>query len=82
MPGPSAEHSRPVLFTLNFHLLDHIVEDLRRFGMPSGFETSLSEHHIVHIKKSYHRTSRRSKSIIQETIKVHSHSGKVRTWAG
>ena len=47
------------LGTLKFHLFDHIVDDIRRFGTISVLSASPFEHFNLHIKSAYRSTSKR-----------------------
>jgi len=58
------------LFTLKFHLLDHMVEDMRKFGTLSVLDASAYEHFNTDIKAAVRRTSQRSQYRMDETVAV------------
>lgn len=64
-----ADNCSTGLFTLKFHLLHHIVEDLRRFGTLSVLDASPLKYYNVHIKTSYSRASGSMKAKLEETVK-------------
>lgn len=47
------------LHTLNYHIPDPMVEDLRTFGALSVLDGTIYEYFNVHIKYAYRRTSQR-----------------------
>lgn len=57
------------LHTLKFHLLDHLAEDLGRFGSLSILSASQYEYAHTIFKRHYLRTSRRRHSALDETIR-------------
>lgn len=56
------EHCNTGHYTLNFHLLDNVIENLRRFETLGVLNAPPSESYVVHIEKPYHKTSRRMKA--------------------
>ena len=54
--------------TLKFHLLDHIIQDLQRFGSIRMLTASPFEHFNVHIKSAHASTSGRLLSRDAETV--------------
>jgi len=58
------------VFTLKFHLLDHMVDDLRRFGSLSVLDASAYEHFNTDIKSAVRRTSQRNQFRMDETVGV------------
>lgn len=66
--GAFASHCPSGLYTLKYHLLDHLVEDLERFGSISFMDAGPFEHFNVVIKQSYRMTSRRLTTRMDETV--------------
>lgn len=64
------DHCESGLYTLKFHLLDHMVEDIRKFGTLSVLDGSPFEHFNVHIKQAYRKTSQRRSTRMMETVGV------------
>lgn len=58
------------LFTLKFHMLDHIAEDVSRFGALNFVDASPFEHFNYVIKKFIRMTSMRRGSTLGEAVKV------------
>lgn len=56
------------LYTLKVHLLDHLIEDLERFGSIYFTEARPAEHFTVLIKQSYRTTSRRLSTRFQKAL--------------
>lgn len=63
-----AKHCSTGLFTLNFHLLDYPLEDLRKLDTLSDLDTPSFEHYTVHIRTSYRITWKRMEKRIAEII--------------
>jgi len=63
-----APHIRSGLFTLKFHLLDHLVEDLTRFAGLDVLSASPYEYYNTRIKYNYRLTSKRRATCMDETI--------------
>ena len=57
------------LFTLKFHLLDHLVEDLSKFASLDFLSAGPYEYYNTKIKKSYRKTSKRRATAMEETVK-------------
>lgn len=53
-----AGHSSTEVFTVKFHLIDNMVEDIHRFGKLSVLDISPFEGYNVPIKASYGRATR------------------------
>ena len=52
---------------IKFHLMLHVVDDIRRFGLPSNFSTGPSEsRHKSHCKQPGSHTQRRSETFVQQ----------------
>lgn len=64
--GPHCDRG---LNTLKFHLLDHLVDDLQRFGTVRVLSASPYEHYNVVIKQSYSGTSKRLQTRERDTIR-------------
>ena len=56
------------LFTLKFHMLDHMVTDIRKFGTLSVLSASQFEHFNTDIKKAVRQTSQRVSTRMDETV--------------
>lgn len=54
---------------LSFHLLDHIVDDLDRFGTILLLSASMYDHFDLIIKQSYACTSKRLKTRTGDTVR-------------
>ena len=54
--------------TLNFHMLDHLVDDLRRNGGLKFSDSCLYEHSHVKVKQFYRETSKRKDTALKQTI--------------
>lgn len=63
-----AQHCVAGLCTLNFQLLDHIVESLEKFGIFSCTDAALLEHFGVPTTQSYGMKSRRLSTKMQENM--------------
>lgn len=63
--GPHCSHG---LNTLKFHLLDHLVDDLERFGSIHVLSESLYEHFNYIVKQAYNSTSKRLKTRTADTV--------------
>ena len=57
------------LFTLKFHLLDHLVEDLSKFTSLDFLNAGPYEYYNTKIKQSYRKTSKRKATAMDETVK-------------
>lgn len=66
-------HCEVGLYTLKLHFLDHVVDDLERFGSMKLLNSSSFEIVNVHIKLAYRSTSQRQSSRLQETVRVCEH---------
>lgn len=65
------EHYDFGLFTLNYHLHNHMVGDIRRFGTLFILGSCQFRHFIVHIYPQYRkRTSQRGRTKMMETVRV------------
>lgn len=64
------EHCKSVLYTLMFDLLDHVVEDVEKFGNLEPLGETQFKSFTMHIKQSYTKTSQRQKSGSLETVRV------------
>ena len=62
------KHVNRGLFTLKFHLLDHLVEDLRKYGTLDFLDAGPYENYNATIKGFYKLTSKRKQTAFQETI--------------
>lgn len=63
------EHLEEVnLFTLKFHMLDHVSNDLYKFGILSFLDASAYEHFNFTIKKFIRMTSMRKLTTIEEAV--------------
>lgn len=63
-----APHCLSGFFTLNFHLLRYLLDDLERFRSLSSMVVGLVENLNVLIKKPYTMTSRRPSTRMHETV--------------
>lgn len=70
-----SEHCRKGLFTLTFHLLDHMAEDINRFRSAHVLVFSLLDHFNVTIKQLYRTTSLIDGTRTKETVKTWSSHG-------
>ena len=61
-------HCDSGLFTLKFHLLDHLCTDLRCFGTLAMLDAGPYEHFNHIIKMAYRKTSMRIKTRMDETV--------------
>lgn len=57
------------LYTLKYHLQDHMVADIRRFGALSVLESDMCKHDHVQIKQVRKKLSKRTRKMM-ETINV------------
>ena len=64
-----AEHVQKGLYTLKFHLLDHLAEDMARYGSLEFLNSGPYEFFNTVVKKHYRDTSKRKKTAIEETAK-------------
>lgn len=55
------------LYTLQYHLLDRIVEDIRRLGSVTVLDSSPHEHLNMHIKQGNNRILQRKCTRLVET---------------
>lgn len=60
----------PDLYTLNFHLLDYMVEVIWLFGAMNVLDNSASEHFNVHIKQAYKEASPQRRTRMSETANM------------
>lgn len=58
------------LYTLKYHVLDHMLEGIQNFGTLSFLESILYEHLNVHTKQVYRITSQRTQTRMTETVNV------------
>lgn len=56
------------LYTLELHLLDHVVEELDRFECLERLSSLSDERLKVHIKRAYSSNAQRNKSALGETL--------------
>lgn len=56
------------MFTLKFHLLDHLVTYLKQFGNMDLLNAAPFEHFDLSIKMAYKTTSKRSVTRMDETV--------------
>ncbi len=56
------------LFTLKFHLLDHLADDLKKFSSLSYLDASPFEQYNAVLKHFYRQTSRRHSTALEETV--------------
>ncbi len=56
------------LFSLKFHLLDHLMEDLRKYGNLDFLDAGPYENYNFVIKEFYRMTSKRKKTAFSEVI--------------
>ena len=56
------------LFTLKFHLLDHLTDDLKRYGSLSFLSAGPYEYFNTIVEKHYRTTSKRTSTALSETI--------------
>lgn len=64
----SGRTARSSLFTLKFHLLQHLVDDLEMFESNIRIEADPSAHFSVLIKKPYRKTSLQLSLKVAETV--------------
>lgn len=64
------EHYDSGLNTLQYHILDHIVEYLLVFGTSALLDGSPYEHFSMHIKQAYKRILRRRRTKFMEKAGV------------
>lgn len=58
------------LYKIELQILDHLVEDIKRFWDIFVSEASVYEQFNVHIRKAHRRSSRRRATRMQETDKL------------
>lgn len=58
------------VFTMNFNLLDHLVQFLRRFVSISAMDASAYKHFDIYINKAYQRSCRRRATLMQVTVRL------------
>lgn len=63
-------HCKPGLNTLKFHLLDHLVDDLERFGTIRVLSASPYENFNLIVKQAYSGTSKRLQTRARDTVQV------------
>ena len=68
------------LFTLKFHLLDHLVEDLRNFGSLDVLSASPYEYYNAVFKRHYRETSKRRATAMEETVNRLGTDDQHRSW--
>lgn len=61
------KHCKITLFTIKFDLLDHLLEDLDKFGSVKFLCALAFEHFNIFLKRSYRETYIRSASRLNET---------------
>lgn len=66
--GIYAAHCEKGLFTWKFHLLDHLGEDLRIFGIAKYLDVSAFEKFKFSIKQSFRPSSMRKVTRMHETV--------------
>ena len=62
------------LFTLKFHLLDHLVEDLSKYGSLQYLDSGPYEYFNSVLKRFYRETSRRKGTALEETLQTMSNA--------
>ena len=63
--GPHSSHG---LYTLKFHLLDHLADDIGKYGNVAVIDASAYEGYNTNIKSSFRQTSRRRETRMSETV--------------
>lgn len=63
-----AEKCEKYFFTLKFHLLENLGEEKRRFRSAEYLEAGEFEHFNVAIERSFHTSSVRKATKLQETV--------------
>ena len=66
-----SDHHASDLCTTKMHMLDHIVDDIRRFGGLRYCDASLYEYSHTMVKSAHRATSRRRNSAMTETIAIY-----------
>ena len=56
------------LFTLKFHMLHHLVEDVKRYTSLEYLSASPYEYYNTRIKQNYRKTSKRHATVMEETV--------------
>lgn len=56
------------LFTLKFHILHHLVEDVKRYTSLEYLSASPYEYYNTRIKQNYRKTSKRHATVMDETV--------------
>lgn len=64
------KHCDSDLFTVKYHLLDHMGENIRRFRTLPVPESGPSECFNVHVRKAYRRTSQKGQTKTIEIVNV------------
>ena len=67
--------------TLKFHMLDHILHDLRIVGGIFFMDASSFEHSHVHFKEKYRETSKRRATAMTETVERLCEEEAIASWA-
>lgn len=62
------DHCEKGLFTLKFHTMDHLAEDISRFGSCKFLDAGAFEHFNLAIKRSYRTGSLRHATRMSETV--------------
>lgn len=70
------EHCDSSLYTLKYHVLDHVVEYIQRFGTSSVLHSSPYEHFNVHIDQAYKRNLQRKRTKTIATVSLTERSYK------
>lgn len=58
------------LYTLQFNLVDHIVEDLKRFGTRTVLDASSVDQYNIHVNRSSREASKLQSSIMDEIVRI------------
>jgi len=57
------------LYTLKFHLLDHLVDDIEKYSSLAYLDAGPYEHYNAVIKQFYRKTSKRLNTALDETVR-------------
>lgn len=70
------QHCDSGLYTLRFHLFDHMVKDIHIFGTLYVSDSIPYKHFNVHIKQAYKRISQRRQIRVMEMVGVMGRNGE------